>query len=274
MTDLFSTLNGWLSLPGAPASASRWAFCVIDRNSMAWTMFFRWRPVVSRMSRHCVEPVARITPSFCAHSSASVTSLPTSVLYLNTMPSCARRSRRRWTFPCLSSFMEGMPYISKPPPRSARSMTCTMWPARLSCCAAARPAGPEPMIAMRLRVRTWGGCGLIQPLAKPFSMMASSVDLIATGFSLMPRTQASSQGAGQVVPVNSGKLLVSSSRSSARFHSPSCTSWFQVGMRLPSGHPPPPWFGLWHVGVPQSMHLAVWVFIRLSHALDLLVLVA
>ena len=44
--------------------------------------------------------------------------------------------------------------------------------------------------------------------------------LMATGFSLMPKTHASSHGAGQVVPVNSGKLLVSSNRSKALFHSP------------------------------------------------------
>ena len=40
---------------------------------------------------------------------------------------------------------------------------------------------------------------------------------------MMPSTQASSHGAGQVVPVNSGKLFVSSSRSSARFQSFWCT---------------------------------------------------
>ena len=31
--------------------------------------------------------------------------------------------------------------------RSARSNTVTAWPARASCCAAARPAGPEPTTA-------------------------------------------------------------------------------------------------------------------------------
>mmetsp|Transcript_62364 Transcript_62364/g.174259 ORF Transcript_62364/g.174259 Transcript_62364/m.174259 type:complete len:230 (+) Transcript_62364:982-1671(+) len=221
-----------------------------------------------RTSRHCVAPVAQMTASLLMHSSASDTSLPTSMLYLKAMPSSLRSCRRRSTFSVLSSFMEGMPYISKPPPRSARSNTCTMWPARFSCCAAARPAGPEPMMHTRLRVRTCGGCGLIQPFEKPYSMMASSVDLMATGDSLMPKTQASSHGAGHVVPVNSGKLLVSKRRSRARFHSPSCTSWFQVGMRLPRGQPPPPWFGVWQVGVPQSMHLAVCVFSNWCHCWD------
>ena len=42
----------------------------------------------------------------------------------------------------LSSFMFGMPYMSRPPMRSARSKTVTEWPARLSWAAAQRPAGP------------------------------------------------------------------------------------------------------------------------------------
>ena len=36
--------------------------------------------------------------------------------------------------------------------RSARSKTVTSWPARVSCCAAASPAGPEPTTATRLPV--------------------------------------------------------------------------------------------------------------------------
>mmetsp|Transcript_19113 Transcript_19113/g.60011 ORF Transcript_19113/g.60011 Transcript_19113/m.60011 type:complete len:294 (+) Transcript_19113:956-1837(+) len=266
--------GGAAELLAWPISASRFAFCVALRNSMAWTMFPRCRPSTCRRSRHCVAPVARITASCCWQSPPRLTSRPTSVLYLNSMPSFSSNCKRRRTFSVLSSFMEGMPYIKRPPPRSARSMTRTRWPARLSCCAAARPAGPEPTMATRRPVRCCGGCGRIQPLEKPCSMMASSVVLIATGFSLMPRTQASSQGAGQVVPVNSGKLLVSRRRSRARFHSPSCTSWFQVGMRFPRGQPPPPWFGVWHVGVPQSMQRAVCVCIQLCHCWDFLGCVA
>mmetsp|Transcript_31480 Transcript_31480/g.86681 ORF Transcript_31480/g.86681 Transcript_31480/m.86681 type:complete len:277 (+) Transcript_31480:1057-1887(+) len=251
-----------------PVSMSKFAFCVMLRKSIACTMFRRCRPSTLRMSRHCVAPVARITASFCWQSSPNPTSRPTSVLYLNSMPSFSRSCKRRITFSVLPSFMEGIPYMSSPPPRSARSMTLTKCPARFSCCAAARPAGPEPMMATRRPVLCCGGCGLIQPLEKPYSIIASSVDLIATGCSLIPNTQASSQGAGQVVPVNSGKLFVSKRRPNARFHSPSCTSWFQVGMRFPRGHPPPPWLGLWQVGVPQSMQRAVWVFIQLCHCCD------
>ena len=48
--------------------------------------------------------------------------------------------------------------------------------------------------------------------------MLSSICLIATGSSIRPRTQADSHGAGQSLPVNSGKLLVACSRSIAAFH--------------------------------------------------------
>ena len=43
--------------------------------------------------------------------------------------------------------------------RSARSYTATVWPARVSCWAAARPAGPEPMTATVLPDRRSGACG-------------------------------------------------------------------------------------------------------------------
>ena len=52
--------------------------------------------------------------------------------------------------------MFGMPYISRPPGRSSRSSTVTRWPARFSCCAAASPAGPEPITATFLPVRVAG----------------------------------------------------------------------------------------------------------------------
>ena len=53
-------------------------------------------------------------------------------------------------------------------------------------------------MATCLPVRCAGGCGWIQPSAKPRSMMAFSMFLIVTGGALMPSTQAPSQGAGQV----------------------------------------------------------------------------
>mmetsp|Transcript_72577 Transcript_72577/g.168150 ORF Transcript_72577/g.168150 Transcript_72577/m.168150 type:complete len:227 (-) Transcript_72577:2070-2750(-) len=223
-TRLPCTSQGRVTFRPVPVSASRFNFCVTLRKSIACNTFFRFLPSMLRISRHCVAPVASTTASLCLQSSPRPTSRPTSVLYLNSMPSFSRSCKRRITFSVLSNFIEGIPYMSSPPPRSARSITFTKCPARFNCCATARPAGPEPMTATRRPVRCNGGCGLIQPLENPYSIMASSVLLIATGFSLMPSTQASSQGAGHVVPVNSGKLFVSRRRSSARFHSPSCTS--------------------------------------------------
>ena len=83
----------------------------------------------------------------------------------------------------------------------------------------ARP-GPEPMMATRLRVGSCGGCGRIQPSWKPRSMMFFSISLMVTGGWLMPSTQAASQGAGQMRPVNSGKLLVACNWRTASRHRP------------------------------------------------------
>ena len=65
-----------------------------------------------------------------------------------------------------------------------------------------------------------GTFGFTQPSANPRSMIAFSMFLIVTAGSVMPSTHAPSQGAGHVRPVNSGKLLVLCSRSSASRHRP------------------------------------------------------
>ena len=51
--------------------------------------------------------------------------------------------------------------------RSARSYTVTQCPARFSCAAQERPAGPEPTTATFLPVRFSGGSGTTVPEAKP-----------------------------------------------------------------------------------------------------------
>ena len=99
--------------------------------------------------------------------------------------------------------------------RSFFSNTVTLWPARASCCAQARPAGPEPTTAIFLPVLCVGGCGVTQPSAHALSMIACSIDLMPTASLLMFSVQAASQGAGQMRPVNSGKLLVEWSTSIA-----------------------------------------------------------
>mgnify|MGYP006355685189 CR=1 FL=1 len=83
----------------------------------------------------------------------------------------------------------------------------------------ANPAGPEPTTATVLPVLTVGGCGFIQPSAKPLSMMFFSIFSIATGSLIIPNTQDFSQGAGHKRPVNSGKLFVDCKISSAACHS-------------------------------------------------------
>jgi hypothetical protein len=73
----------------------------------------------------------------------------------------------------LSSFTAGMPYIIKPPTRSARSNTVTAWPARFSSAAQAKPAEPEPTTATFLPVRKLGGLAVTQPSRKARSAMAA-----------------------------------------------------------------------------------------------------
>ena len=89
----------------------------------------------------------------------------------------------------------------------------------MSCCAAAKPAGPEPTTATFLPVRTAGGCGLIHPSAKPLSIMFFSIFSMATGSLIIPRTHDFSHGAGHNLPVNSGKLFVDCNISKALCHS-------------------------------------------------------
>ena len=63
-------------------------------------------------------------------------------------------------------------------------------------------------MATFLPVLTLAGCGLTQPSAHARSMIACSIDLMPIASPLMLATQAASHGAGQMRPVNSGKLLV------------------------------------------------------------------
>jgi len=140
-----------------------------------------------------------------------------------------------------------MPNRSSPPGSSARSYTATVCPALVSCCAAARPAGPEPTTATVRPVNQCGTCGVSRLRPNASSTIAISVFLIVTAGSVSPSTQAASHGAGQMRPVNSGKLLVACRRSAASDHCPRHTRSFHSGMRFPSGQP------LWQNGMPQSM---------------------
>mmetsp|Transcript_5879 Transcript_5879/g.18048 ORF Transcript_5879/g.18048 Transcript_5879/m.18048 type:complete len:317 (+) Transcript_5879:443-1393(+) len=228
---------------------------------LAWRKSIaKWTPSSSRpstgRSRGRVEPTASSTESFCDTSSCTGTFPPTLAFTTKRTPSAAIRSTRRCTTSTFAVFMFGTPYIMRPPMRSERSYTVTVWPILLSWSAAAMPAGPLPTIATERPVRTSGGRGTIQPSSKARSMMLASTLLIETGFSMMPSTHEPSHGAGHTRPVNSGKLFVSSRRSSASRHSPLCTSSLNSGILLPSGQPVASW---WQNGVPQSMQRAACV---------------
>ena len=75
-------------------------------------------------------------------------------------------------------------------------------------------------MATRRPLRCSGIWGWSQPSSQARSTMAHSMVLMVTGRSSMFRVQAASQGAGQMRPVNSGKLLVAWSTSLARCQSP------------------------------------------------------
>ena len=83
-------------------------------------------------------------------------------------------------------------------------------------------------------------------------MMACSMDLMPTGSSFTLSVQAASHGAGQIRPVNSGKLLVLCSTVMAFCQSWRYTKSLKSGMMLLTGQP------LLQNGVPQSMHRALW----------------
>src|SRR5690242_2632395 len=127
--------------------------------------------------------------------------------------------------------------------RSARSYTVTSWPARVSCCAAARPAGPEPTTATFLPDDTLACLGRIRSFSHDAVAMASSTRLIATGppdSGLIDSTHAASHGAGHSFPVNSGKLFVACRRLLAADQSLPRTRSFHSGIRFPSGQPAEP----------------------------------
>ena len=134
--------------------------------------------------------------------------------------------------------------------RSSLSKTTTRWPARVSCWAAASPAGPDPTTATLQPVDATARWGTIQPSAHARSTISTSTCLMVTGGSWMPSTHAASHGAGHRRPVNSGKLLVACNRSMARRHWPRYTRSFQSGIRLPRGQPS------LQNGIPQSMQRA------------------
>jgi len=89
-------------------------------------------------------------------------------------------------------------------------------------------------------------------------MIACSIDLMPTGSLLIPSVHAASHGAGQIRPVNSGKLLVECRTSIACCQSWRYTRSLKSGMTLLTGQP------LLQNGMPQSMQRAPWTFASAS----------
>ncbi len=108
-----------------------------------------------------------------------------------------------------------------------------------------------PAIKTGKTVAVAGGFGTTQPSAQARSMIACSIDLMPTGSSLMLSVHAASHGAGQMRPVNSGKLFVESRTANAFFQSARYTRSLKSGMMLLTGQP------LLQNGVPQSMQRAL-----------------
>ena len=156
-------------------------------------------------------PQVSITRSKSFFNCSAFMSTPTLTPVLKMIPSASIIFMRR-SITSFSSFIFGIPYIKRPPGWSSLSNTVTWWPLRFSWSAAARPEGPDPTMATVFPVRTFGGFGSIRPCEKPYSIMAFSFSLMVTGVSFNPHVHAASQGAGQTLEVNSGKLLVLSSR--------------------------------------------------------------
>ena len=152
------------------------------------------------------------------------------------MPSSAIKSTRRLTTD-LSSFMFGMPYMSRPPARSWRSTTHTRAPRRAKSHAATRPAGPEPTTATLGAPLPAGSKRRGPPWAHCQSEMARSLSWMVSASSLRARLHAASHKAGHTRLVNSGMGLVSAKRSAACSHRPRHTRSFHSGIRLCSGQP-------------------------------------
>ncbi len=64
----------------------------------------------------------------------------------------------------MPNLKSGIPKRTNPPIFSSRSYTVTLWPALFNCSAAAKPAGPDPIMAIFFPVRAVGVLGLAYPL--------------------------------------------------------------------------------------------------------------
>ncbi len=144
----------------------------------------QFAPLDSARSRATVAPVASTTASSSTSSASAGTSPPTVTPGHGTGHPLPPSAATRRSTTALSSFMLGMPYISSPPIRSARSKTVTRWPAWLSCVGRGEPGRPAADDRHAEPVRDSGGSATIQPFVPGPSAISCSMVLIATGLAV------------------------------------------------------------------------------------------
>ncbi len=75
-------------------------------------------------------------------------------------------------------------------------------------CGGGQPSRTEPTTATFLPLRILGLRASTKPFSKAISMICFSISSIATGWLIDTQHTGAFAGAGQILPVNSGKLLV------------------------------------------------------------------
>ena len=164
-------------------------------------------------------------------------------------PSAYSCSSRRSTS-CLLELEVGDAVAQQAAGRGRRARTPSpRGPARASCWAAARPAGPEPTTAtLRPRRHRRRGCGTTQPSCQR-ALDDRQLDLLDRHRVVVEREDARllarrrAELAGELGEVVRRVQPVDAPRASGRGR----TRSFQSGIRLPSGQP------VWQNGTPQSM---------------------
>jgi hypothetical protein len=122
---------------------------------------------------------------------------------------------------------------------SARSYTATVCPARVSCWAAASPAGPEPTTATVLPDSRSGGIGMTRPSSQALSMIGD-LDLLDRHRRVaVDPEHARGLARGRAQPAGELREVVGRVQALDRV-APAIASRrrsFHSGIRLPSGQP-------------------------------------
>src|ERR1700730_9122741 len=173
----------------------------------------------------------RNTASNSSSTLSNEMSRPTSTFSRNSTPMPSMTSRR-FSTTSFSSLKGGMPKVSNPPIFEYRSKTTGVTPLRTSTSAQPNPAGPAPMMATRLLVRTTFDMSGFQPCLKASSVMYFSMDpmLTAPMPSFSVHAPSHNRSWGHMRPHISGSELVWCESSAASNNLPSLTRLSQFGM--------------------------------------------